>query len=265
MTVMDVVNAINSAASSTGVSADFTAGAGITLRANQYGSLGNFTLSDANGVINAAGTASATGVDAVADVVVDQNGATAGGLATVTFTGGRMGFNGLTLTDSAGNSMTLTESAMVTISTAFTAGHLKVGSTQFQIGANANQTANMSLGNFVSSELGKNIVAGKNLSNLDLTTTTGANDALKVIDGSIEEIARSRGDIGNFQRNVLESNIRSLGVARENLSATESTIRDIDVAAEMTHFTKLQILMQSGMAVLSQANVSPQSVLALLG
>ncbi len=264
MSVMDVVNMINGASASTGVAADFTAGAGITLRASQYGLVGNFSLSDANGVINAAGTSSAVGVDAIASVVIDQNGSTAGGLATVTFTGGRMGQNGLVVMDTAGNSMTLTEGAMVTINTAFTAGNLKVGSTQFQIGANANQTAGLSLGNFVSSELGKSIVAGKNLSNIDLTTTTGANDALRVIDGSIEEIARSRGDIGNFQRNVLDSNIRSLGVARENLSATESSIRDTDIAAEMTNFTKLQILMQSGLAVLSQANASPQSVLALL-
>ncbi|MBC8064464.1 MAG: flagellin, partial [Chlorobia bacterium] len=89
-------------------------------------------------------------------------------------------------------------------------------------------------------------------------------DALKVIDAAIESVSKSRGQIGSFQRNVLESNIRSLGTARENLAATESTIRDTDVAAEMTNFTKLQILQQAGLSVLSQANAAPQSVLSLL-
>lgn len=262
-TVLDVVNMINTASSSTGVSADFTAGAGITLRATQYGAVGNFTLSDANGVINAAGTTQATGTDAVASVSIDTNGSTAGGLATVTFTGGRSGASGLVLTDSAGNYITLTETGNASAS-AFAAGNLNVGSAQFQIGANAGQTINLSLGNFAASELGKGVVSGLNLSNLDVTTSSGATNALSVIDAAITEVTRSRGEIGSFQRNALESNIRSLGIARENLAATESAIRDTDIANEMTNFTKLQILQQSGMSVLAQANSAPQSVLALL-
>jgi flagellin len=65
-------------------------------------------------------------------------------------------------------------------------------------------------------------------------------------------------------RNTLESNVRSLGVAKESLAATESSIRDVDVAAEMTIFTKLQILQQSGLAMLAQANQAPQAVISLL-
>jgi len=84
------------------------------------------------------------------------------------------------------------------------------------------------------------------------------------IDAAIDQVAKSRGQIGSFQRNILESNIRSLGVAKESLSATESTIRDTDVAAEMTQFSKLQILQQAGMSVLAQANQAPQAVLNLL-
>jgi flagellin len=225
--------------------------------------VGNFSLSDANGVINAAGTASATGTDALANVVIDANGSTAGGLATVTFTGGRNGNHGLMLTDQAGNSIVLTETGNAT-SAAFTAGNLSVGTSNFQVGANAGQTANLSLGNFAASELGKNIVSGKNMSNLDITTATGATDALAVIDSAISEIARARGEIGSFQRNIIDSNIRALGVARENLSATESSIRDTDIAQEMTNFTKIQILQQAGLAVLAQANSMPQMVLSLL-
>lgn len=263
MSVIDVVNMINGATGSTGVTADFTAGAGVTLRSTKFGSAGSFQLSDASGVLNAAGVATATGTDAVASVTIDSNGSTAGGLATVTFTGGRNGQNGLVLTDGAGNSITLTEGGNAT-SAAFTAGYLNVGSAQFQIGANANQTINLSLGNFAAAELGKNIVSGANLSNLDITTATGSTNALAVIDAAISEVARSRGEIGSFQRNAIESNIRSLGIAKENLSATESTIRDTDVAEEMTNFTKLQILQQSGMAMLAQANAAPQAVLSLL-
>ena len=124
--------------------------------------------------------------------------------------------------------------------------------------------ASLVVGNFAASELGRNIVAGISLANIDITTASGATDALKVVDQAITEIARSRGEIGSFQRNVIDSNIRSLGVARENLSDTESSIRDADIAAEMTTFTKLQILQQSGLAVLAQANAQPRAVLSLL-
>lgn len=260
-TVQDVLNMVNAASSTTGVSASLVSGTGIQLKATQFGTIGNFSLSDANGVIRTAGTSSATGTDAVASVIIDSNGATAGGLATVTFTGGKMGYNGLMLTDGAGNFVNLAANAT---DAAFTAGNLKVGSTQFQIGANVNQTAALAVGNYASSQLGANIVSGLNMSNLDITSISGATDALRVIDGAIGQISTARGDLGNFSRNVLESNMRSLGVAKENLAATESAIRDTDVAEEMTQFTKLQILQQSGMAMLAQANAAPQSVLSLL-
>ncbi len=263
MTITDVVQMINNASSSTGVSADFTAGAGVTFRATRFGTVGNFSLSDASGVLNAAGTTAATGVDAVASIVIDTNGSTAGGLSTVTFTGGRNSQSGLMLTDGTGNSVMLTEAGNAT-GAAFLGGFLNVGSAQFQIGANSGQTINLSLGNFSASELGKNIVSGLNLSNLDITTTTGSTNGLDVIDAAITEVARARGEIGSFQRNAIDSNIRSLGIAKENLQATESSIRDTDIAAEMTNFTKLQILQQSGMAMLAQANNAPQAVLALL-
>ncbi|MFQ3587159.1 MAG: flagellin [Fimbriimonadaceae bacterium] len=260
-TVGDVLSMVNAASGQTGVSATWSASNGITLRASEHGTKGNFTLSDANGVINAAGTTNATGVNAVATVSIDSNGSDAGGVVSVTFTGGQNSQNGLVLSDRDGNVITLQANA-TTASTVV--GSLVVGASTFQIGANSGQTAMMSLGNFAASQLGKNVVAGLNLSNLALTSQSSASDALKVIDAAIEEVAKARGEIGNFQRNVLESNIRSLGISRENLAATESTIRDTDVAQEMTNFTKLQILQQSGLSVLAQANSSPQSVLSLL-
>jgi flagellin len=73
-----------------------------------------------------------------------------------------------------------------------------------------------------------------------------------------------RGRIGNFQRNVLETNNRTLANMKQNLSNSMSSIQDLDVAAEMTNYTKLQVMQQAGMAMLGQANQSGQSVLSLL-
>ncbi|MBZ0213102.1 MAG: flagellin, partial [Nitrospirae bacterium] len=170
---------------------------------------------------------------------------------------------GLNLRDSYGNTITMTENGNL-LAAATSVGQLNVGTTQFQIGANAGQTAGLSLGNFASSQLGSGVVSGLNLSNLDITSGAAATQAMQVIDKAIEEVSGSRGAIGNFMRNTLESQVRNLGVAKENLAASESAIRDADVAEEMTKFTKLQILQQSGLAMLAQANSAPQSVLSLL-
>jgi flagellin len=262
-TVNGVLQRINDASSTTGVRATYTTGGAITLTQVSYGATPRIDLSDASAVLlAAAGNASAVGVDAVASVIVDTNGSTAGGLTTVTFTGGRYGSSALTLSDNDGNAITLTTAGNA-VST-YQAGSVTVGSSQFQIGANANQTTTLSLGNFAASQLGQGVVSGLNLSNLDITSASGATDALKVIDQAISDVTKSRGGIGNFMRNVLESNMRSLGVAKENLAASESMIRDVDIADEMTNYTKLQILNQAGLSVLAQANSAPQSVLSLL-
>ncbi|HRF58941.1 MAG TPA: flagellin [Fimbriimonadaceae bacterium] len=256
-TITDVVARINNSSSQTGVTASWAAGAGVTLTSTGFGSEQKVDLIDSNAVLrSAAGTQSATGTDASADVVIDTDGA--GTLATVSFDSGR----GLTLRDKYGNSISLTEAGNAGAGGAW--GRVNVGNSIFQIGSNAGQTTSLSLGNFAASNLGRGAVSGLDLSNLDLTTQAGADNALKVVDKAIEEISASRGSIGNFQRNVLNSNVRALGIARENLSASESSIRDVDVANEMTNFTKLQILQQSGLAMLAQANSAPQAVLSLL-
>ena len=262
-TVDNVVTRINNASNQTGVRATYTTSGTITLTQTSYGASQRVDLSDANGVLlAAAGSASDVGQDALANVVIDTNGTTTGGLTTVAFTGGRYGNAALTLTDTDGNAITLTEAGNAVASSL--AGQVNVGSANFQIGANSGQTTTLSLGNFAASQLGAGVVTGFNLSNIDITSASGASDSLKVIDQAIADVAKSRGAIGNFQRNVLESNVRSLGVAKENLSATESMIRDTDIADEMTNFTRLQILSQSGISVLAQANSAPQAVLSLL-
>lgn len=255
----EVVSAVNAASAQTGVTAVLNASNRLEFTSTKVGSNARIDFVDAQGVVSASAgtTAAQTGTDALATVEV-------GGSGSVLFTGGLNGQDGLTLKDANGNTLKLTDAGNATTATAAAVGQVAVGSAQFQIGANANQTASLSIGNFAASQLGQGIVSGKNLSNLDLTSASGANDALKVIDQAIEEVSKARGSIGNFQRNVLESNIRSLGTARENLAATESSIRDTDVAAEMTQYTKSQILQQAGLSVLAQANSAPQAVLSLL-
>ncbi len=257
-TANDLLTMINQASGQTGVTASYD-GSKINLVSNQFGSVGKVVLTDAAGVIGSsgAGTYSSTGTDAAASVTV-------GGTTNVLFTGGLNLNDGLTLTDSDGNTLRLTQGGNVTSGTAVTVGQVTVGSAQFQIGGNAGQTVNLSIGNFAASQLGTGVASGVNLTNLNLATGAGATQAIQVIDKAIDDVTRERGQIGSFQKNILESNIRSLGVAKENLSATESSIRDTDVAEEMTNYTKLQILQQSGMAVLAQANAAPQSVLSLL-
>ena len=104
--------------------------------------------------------------------------------------------------------------------------------------------------------------AGLSLSGLDLTSDAAG--AIDTLDAAIASVSTIRGDLGAVQ-NRLESTISNLQVTSENLAASESRIRDTDVAAEMVEFTRTQILQQAGTAMLGQANAIPQSVLRLLG
>jgi flagellin len=119
---------------------------------------------------------------------------------------------------------------------------LSAGTVTFQTGADAGQT-------------------------FTLTTTAlgAAPDATSIaaVDTAIDAVSTQRGAFGAAQ-NTLEHTVNSLSVAAENFAASESRIRDLDVAAEMVNFTKTQILQQAGVAILAQANQAPQSVLSLL-
>jgi flagellin len=88
-------------------------------------------------------------------------------------------------------------------------------------------------------------------------------DVLADVDDFVNQISLARGSMGAVQ-NRLEYTVNALGIYQENLMAAESRIRDVDMAQEMTNFTKLQVLQQSGTAMLAQANQSSQSVLQLL-
>ncbi len=97
-----------------------------------------------------------------------------------------------------------------------------------------------------------------------LNTTAGtASSLLTAVDIAIDYVNGKRSNLGAAQGR-LEHTIANLGVTSDNLSASRSLIRDVDMAAEMVEFTKAQILQQAGMAILAQANAEPQSVLSLL-
>jgi flagellin len=135
----------------------------------------------------------------------------------------------------------------------------------FQIGANVGQTTAIGLRSMVASSLGRGQAGNmfRSLANINVTTVQGAQDAQSIIDAAINETSTTRGTLGSFQKNTLESNLRNLRIAAQNLTASESMIRDTDMAKEMSEFTKNQILMQAGTAMLAQANQVPQVVLSL--
>ncbi|MFZ1685689.1 MAG: flagellin [Candidatus Zixiibacteriota bacterium] len=135
----------------------------------------------------------------------------------------------------------------------------------FQIGANVGQTVAIGIRNMSSASLGKNLPGNMytSLSKIDVTTVQGAQDAQAIIDYAINEVSTTRGTLGSFQKNTLESNLRNLQIASQNLTSAESQIRDTDMAVEMSEFTKNQILVQAGTAMLAQANQMPQVVLSL--
>jgi len=134
----------------------------------------------------------------------------------------------------------------------------------FQVGAFAGQTVSTQIGSVKSSALGTGTGTGTaSVANIDVTTATGAQDAIAVLDEAISEISTMRGKLGSFQKDVLESTVNNLGVAKTNLSSSESLIRDADMAQEMLTFSKAQILQQTGMAMLAQANSAPQQIMSL--
>lgn len=262
-TVQTLVAKINEMSSTTGVTAQVS-GSGpvsVVLNQNTFGSQHSISYFDPSNILHNASSASSTGIDAVFDVSLT----TTGGVQTVTFTGGRgPGESGLRLSDTLGNSLLLTENGNSTVTTATEVGVLTASAVRFQIGGNSNQSVQYSMPIAFANRLGSGVVPGKSLADVDITTSTGAQEAMQIIDEAVKQLARHRGELGSFQKNFLESNLRSLGVARENLTASESQIRDADIAVEVTQMTRLQILQQTGMSVLAQANQEPQNVLNLL-
>ena len=126
------------------------------------------------------------------------------------------------------------------------------GSKTFQAGANDGQTISISLGDLTTDVPGSVFDIAANAPN-----------AIASIDAAIQAVSSRRAEFGAVQ-NRLEYTSAQLGIYEENLSDSLSRVRDVDMAAELVKYTKLQIIQQAGTSMLAQANTAPQSVLQLL-
>jgi len=260
----NMVSAINAATQALGVSATFINAAnrssGIVFRSLDYGSdafvsvralpssQGTFTVTNSGGT--------ATQRDTGRDVVATINGA-----ATV----GR------------GQEVTLNTTGLdlrMQLDAQFGAGNrtsfaITGGGAMFQLGPHVNTSEQVSVGidSVAASRLGS-IEAGF----LNEVGTGGAcslvggqaSRATSIIEQAIEQISVLRGRLGSFERNTIDTNMNSLRTTLENVTASESAIRDANFAEETAQLTRSQILVNAGTAVLALANQTPQSVLALL-
>jgi flagellin len=150
------------------------------------------------------------------------------------------------------------EIARIASQTKFNGLSLLTGSSviSFQIGADDGETIAVSAHDLFGSSTTYDIDSAM--------FTFGASVTLASIDTAIDNVSNARSTFGAVQ-NRLEHTLNNLATYEENLSASESQIKDVDMAAEMVNFTKLQILQQAGTSMLAQANTSPQTVLKLLG
>jgi len=239
----------------TGGTTGALAGAGFTLTGTFGGVVVNQAVAIANGTYASAGSYQ-TALQTAIDQALTTDGATAGSLkATVSDVGG--GVWKVELSSAAVGSGN-------TFAAAATAGNIGVAngtssaqanslSQTFQIGANNGETLAVSFNGISAGILGT--------SSLDLVNS--ASTAITSLDTAIQTVSTNRANLGAVQ-NRLEHTISNLSVATENLSASESRIRDTDMAQEMVSFTRSQILTQAGTAMLAQANQAPQQVLQLL-
>ena len=284
-TVFDVRNAINDESGISGVTASVTGGK-LVLASNSAFMISENTpnLVSALGlpVSGTAGTIS--GSSTVADVTgstgsffIDDNGGN-GNFSTVNYSG-TMTLDALAAAMQTALRAVSENTATVTVvGGAFRFQNI-VGSTVILDSARPSEfgvTSPLSMGtttaspmvairNTASSDLltGVTSISSSTDGTLDVASQTSANASISLLDAAIEDVSTSRGQIGSMQ-NRLESVINSLGVASENTASANSRIRDADVAQAVSEMTRTQILQQATMAVLAQANQSPQSVLQLL-
>ena len=280
----DLINTLNAVGQEAGFSvvlSGATSGAGVTtgnivLINRDFGTTSQIDfqfVSSANTGAQAISGSYVSGAD-IQGVLHLYTGTTAGGTAgsgglAVTLSG-----SGLTLQSSTGQGYRIELNGPLAITGATTTGGTYLGvidgngaGATFQIGANANQTATVKLDSMKAADLGRG-ASGiySNLSELGGSLVAGrSSEALAVIDQAIDDVTSTRGRLGAFQSNTLETNVNSLKVTRENLISAESTMRDVDFAVESANFTKLQIMVQSSTAMLAQANQLPNGVLQFLG
>ncbi len=132
----------------------------------------------------------------------------------------------------------------------------------FQIGANMDQNTRVYVGTMSATALGLKGAQGDD-SQIAISTPEDANLVLGTIDEALKNVNKQRADLGAYQ-NRFELAAKGINIAAENTQASESRIRDTDMASQMVDYTKNAILTQAGTAMLAQANAQSQNVLALL-
>lgn len=261
-----VVASISQFTDSTGISATMSSdNKSIKLISTGYGSSQFVSVSSNNtpafSTNNNAGVSTTSNYGANAVLTVNGTAATSDGLNVKAVFGDLLDVN-----------LTLNVAANVA-GTNKTFGITGGGAT-FSLGAQVNtaNTASIGIGSVNTASIGKFVNNGSVLTLSDLgagkiaAVNTGSTTlAQSIVSQAVKDVANLRGRMGAFQKNVLGSTINSLNVALENVSSSESAIRDTDFASETANMTRAQILSQSATTVLSQANQSPQSVLKLLG
>ncbi|HOJ98661.1 MAG TPA: flagellin [Termitinemataceae bacterium] len=144
-----------------------------------------------------------------------------------------------------------------------TGENLVTASMWFHIGANMDQRERVYIGTMTAQALGlQNAQGAEGI--ISIATPESANQAIGIVDNALKQVSKQRADLGAYQ-NRFEMAAKGVAIAAENLQASESRIRDADMASEMVTYTKNQILSQAGTAMLAQANMRTQSVLQLLG
>lgn len=257
-TQADVVERINDFSDETGVNAEVVGGE-IQLNTTEFGEAATIS-------VISTGTGAGFSTTEATDEGVDIEGTIGGDAATGT---------GNVLVGTAGDAegvevaVGLEESANATATGTGEIGDLEItnNSLVFQVGANAGQTVSIAVDSVASSNLGAGVEGNSfaNLSQIDVQSAQGAQDALGVLDAAIDEVSNLRGTLGAFQGNTLESTANNIRTTLENTVNAESVIRDTDFAEEISNFTNSQVLVQAGTSVLSNANQSSQLILSLLG
>ena len=134
---------------------------------------------------------------------------------------------------------------------------------QFQVGANMDQNIRAYIGTMTATALGLKGIQGDESNVISVASPDESNTALATVDEALKNVNKQRADLGAYQ-NRMEMAQNGINVAAENLQASESRIRDTDMATEMVNYVKNQVLSQASTAMLAQANSQGQTVLSLL-
>jgi flagellin len=134
----------------------------------------------------------------------------------------------------------------------------------FQVGANVDQREQAFIGTMTALALELEGDQVEENGMVSIENPNAANRTIAAVDKALTKVSKQRADLGAYQ-NRLEYAVQGLDIGAENLQAAESRIRDADMAEQMVNYTKNQILVQAGTAMLAQANMKTQSVLQLLG